>query len=99
MTTITIRQVPDEARNEVASRAARSGRSLQEYKLGEVTRLASMPSVEDLMDEVREHKRKDRQPCVGRVHSGSPARRAQLTHVVDASAVVAALAELGPNGQ
>ena len=58
MTTITIRHVPDEVRNELASRAARSGRSLQEYMLGEVTRLASMPSMDDWLADVRERKRR-----------------------------------------
>ena len=56
-TTITVRHVPDEVRNELAARAARSGRSLQEYMLGELERLASRPPVSELLDEVRERKR------------------------------------------
>jgi plasmid stability protein len=58
-TTITIRHVPDEVRNELAARAARSGRSLQEYMLGELTRLASKPRMEDLLAGVRERKRRN----------------------------------------
>lgn len=56
-TTITIRHVPDEVRNELAARAARSGRSLQEYMLGEVTRLAAKPPMDELLERVRAHKR------------------------------------------
>ncbi len=56
--TITIRHVPDDVRNELAARAARSGRSLQEFMLGEVVRLASKPSVNDLVVDVRDRKRR-----------------------------------------
>ncbi len=56
-TTITVRHVPEEVRNELAGRAARSGRSLQEYLLGELERLASRPPMSELLDEVRERKR------------------------------------------
>jgi len=41
---ITIRAVPDDVRNELAARAARSGRSLQEYLSAELADLASRPS-------------------------------------------------------
>ncbi|HEY2999551.1 MAG TPA: hypothetical protein VGJ43_13300 [Acidimicrobiales bacterium] len=56
-TTITVRHVPDEVRNELAARAARSGRSLQEYMLGELERLAARPAVADLLGEIRDRKR------------------------------------------
>jgi plasmid stability protein len=52
-TTITIRHVPDEVRNELAARAARSGRSLQEFMLLEVKRLASRPSLEEIAADAR----------------------------------------------
>ena len=55
--TITIRHVPDEVRNELAARASRSGRSLQEFMLGEVTRLAAQSSMDDLIAEIRARKR------------------------------------------
>jgi plasmid stability protein len=45
---ITVRNVPDEVRDELAARAARSGRSLQEYLLRTLTELAARPSVEDV---------------------------------------------------
>jgi antitoxin FitA len=57
-TTMTIRHVPDEVRNELAARAAKSGRSLQEYMLDELVRLASKPSIVDLVADVRERKQR-----------------------------------------
>lgn len=56
MTTITIRHVPDDVRNELAGRAARSGRSLQEYLLAEVIRLSAQPTIDELVDRARERK-------------------------------------------
>jgi plasmid stability protein len=44
MTTITVRNVPEDVRDELAARAARSGRSLQEYLASELARLAATPS-------------------------------------------------------
>lgn len=52
-TTMTIRNVPVEVRNELASRAARAGQSLQEYMLGEVVELAAKPSVTEWVATVR----------------------------------------------
>ena len=37
---VTIRNIPEETRDELAARAARSGRSLQEYLRGELIHLA-----------------------------------------------------------
>jgi hypothetical protein len=53
---ITIRNVPDETRNELAARAARSGRSLQEYVRSELIRLAERPDIQTWLARVREHK-------------------------------------------
>lgn len=50
---ITIRNVPDEIRDELAARAARTGRSLQEYLLRHLTDLASRPSVDDIVARAR----------------------------------------------
>ncbi|MGE5827007.1 MAG: FitA-like ribbon-helix-helix domain-containing protein [Micromonosporaceae bacterium] len=46
---ITIRNVPDEVRDELAARASRSGRSLQEFLLRHLADLASRPSVDDVI--------------------------------------------------
>lgn len=55
MPAITIRNVPEEIRDELAARAARSGRSLQEYLLGQLTELATYPSPDDWIAQVRAH--------------------------------------------
>lgn len=55
-TSVTIRNVPDGVRDELAARAARVGRSLQEHLRAELIRLASSPSVEELLDRVRARK-------------------------------------------
>ena len=50
---ITIRRVPDEVRDELAARAARSGRSLQEYLLRELMDMVARPSVDEWFARVR----------------------------------------------
>ncbi|KXO97810.1 FitA-like ribbon-helix-helix domain-containing protein [Tsukamurella pseudospumae] len=57
MTTITIRNVPEETRNELAARAARRGQSLQEYMLRLADETASRPDVDELVAEIRASKR------------------------------------------
>jgi plasmid stability protein len=52
-TVISIRNVPDEVRDELAARAGRSGRSLQEYLRGALIDLASRPDPAALMSDVR----------------------------------------------
>ena len=56
MASITIRDVPDETRDELAARAARSGRSLQEYLRAQLVELARRPDAGTLMAGVRERK-------------------------------------------
>lgn len=53
---ITIRNVPESVRDELASRAASQGRSMQEYLRGELERLAARPTVESWLAEVRRRK-------------------------------------------
>ncbi|MCM2256800.1 MAG: hypothetical protein NDJ94_14165 [Vicinamibacteria bacterium] len=53
---ITIRDVPDTVRRELAARAALQGRSMQEYLLGELRRLAAKPSLERVLARARERK-------------------------------------------
>ena len=53
---ITIRNVPDEVRDELAARAASAGKSMQEYLRGELERLASRPSVDRWLETVRKRK-------------------------------------------
>jgi plasmid stability protein len=53
---ITIRDVPDEVRDELASRAARAHKSLQEYLREELVRLASRASMATWLKRVRKRK-------------------------------------------
>jgi antitoxin FitA len=53
---ITIRDVPEETRDELASRAALQRKSMQEYLRGELVRIASRPSLENWLRSVRERK-------------------------------------------
>jgi plasmid stability protein len=55
-TSITIRDVPDATRDDLAARAARSGKSLQEYLRGELIELARRPDVATLMERVAARK-------------------------------------------
>ena len=57
MTSITIRDVPDTTRDELAARAASSGRSLQEYLRGELIELAERPEPAALLQRIRDRKR------------------------------------------
>lgn len=54
---ITIRDVPEKIRDELAARAALQGKSMQEYLRAELERLASRPSVEVWLAQVRKRKR------------------------------------------
>jgi plasmid stability protein len=57
MVSITIRNVPEETRNELAARAARSGRSLQEYLREQLIKIAERPDIKTWLAQVEEHKR------------------------------------------
>jgi antitoxin FitA len=57
-TAITIRDVPDETRDELAARAALSGRSLQEYVRAQLIELARRPDPEVLLARIRERKQR-----------------------------------------
>ena len=54
---ITIRDVPEKVRDELAARAALQGKSMQEYLRAELERLARKPSVEVWLERVRKRKR------------------------------------------
>ncbi|MFV0317075.1 MAG: FitA-like ribbon-helix-helix domain-containing protein [Microthrixaceae bacterium] len=58
MASITVRDVPDHARDELASRAARSGRSLQEYLRRELIDLASRPDPQALAERIVDRKQR-----------------------------------------
>ncbi len=50
---ITVRDVPDEVRDELAARAARAGKSLQEYLRGMFIDAADRPPVADVIVRAR----------------------------------------------
>ncbi|MFZ5870925.1 MAG: FitA-like ribbon-helix-helix domain-containing protein [Actinomycetota bacterium] len=50
---ITIRDVPDDVRDELAARAARAGKSLQEYLRGMLVDSAARPTVDDVIARAR----------------------------------------------
>ena len=53
---ITIRDVPEEVRDELAVRAARQRQSMQAFLRDELERIASRPSVSEWLHQVRERK-------------------------------------------
>lgn len=54
---ITIRDVPVSVRDELASRAALQGKSMQEFLRGELERIAARPAVGSWLEQVRRRKR------------------------------------------
>ena len=58
MASITVRDVPDETRDELAGRAARGGRSLQEYLRRELIELAERPDAAALSARIADRKRR-----------------------------------------
>ena len=53
---ITIRNVPQEVRDELAARAALKRQSMQEYLREALERLAGRPSIETVLEDVRRRK-------------------------------------------
>ncbi|WP_277208098.1 FitA-like ribbon-helix-helix domain-containing protein [Isoptericola croceus] len=53
MVSLTIRDVPDEVRDELSARAARSGRSMQEYVLAALRDLTATPDQTELIARIR----------------------------------------------
>ena len=54
---ITIRDVPEKVRDELAARAALQGKSMQEFLRSELERMAARPSVNTWLEQVRKRKR------------------------------------------
>ena len=55
---ITIRDVADDVRDELAARAALSGRSLQEYLRAQLVELARRPDPDVLLARIRDRKQR-----------------------------------------
>lgn len=54
---ITIRDVPEAVRDQLAARAALKGQSMQEFLRSELERLAARPTAEAWLEQVRKRKR------------------------------------------
>ena len=54
---ITIRDVPEKVRDELAARAALQGKSMQEFLRAELERLAARPSIDVWLRQVQKRKR------------------------------------------
>ena len=54
---ITIRDVPEKVRDELAARAALQGKSMQEFLRAELGRLAARPSLDVWLQQARKRKR------------------------------------------
>ncbi len=50
---ITVRDMPDEVRDVLAARAARAGKSMQEYVRGMLVETAARPSVDEVIARAR----------------------------------------------
>jgi crotonobetainyl-CoA:carnitine CoA-transferase CaiB-like acyl-CoA transferase len=53
---ITIRHVAPEIRDERAARAARQGKSMQEFLRAELERIARTPPIDEVVERIRERK-------------------------------------------
>lgn len=53
---ITIRNVPDDVRDELAARAARNGQSLQQHLHAQLVSLAGRPTVAEVLERMRQSK-------------------------------------------
>ncbi|MEX1175078.1 MAG: hypothetical protein WEB51_05870 [Mycobacterium sp.] len=53
MVAVTVRDVPDTVRDELAARAARQGQSLQEYLRSLLVNVAEKPTVEEVLARAR----------------------------------------------
>jgi hypothetical protein len=54
---ISIRDVPERVRDELAARAALQGKSMQEFLRAELERLTARPSIDAWLQQVRKRKR------------------------------------------
>lgn len=57
---ITVRDVPERVRDELAARAALQGQSMQEYLRAELERMVARPSLDAWLEQVRKRKRAGR---------------------------------------
>lgn len=56
-TSVTVRNVPEDVRNELAAKAARRGQSLQAYLLDTLTEVSTRPDQDELIERIKQRKR------------------------------------------
>lgn len=57
---ITVRDIPEKVRDQLAIHAASQGKSMQEYLRAELERLAARPTMDVWLKKVRQRKRKSK---------------------------------------
>lgn len=74
---ITIRDVPEEVRDELAARAAQQGKSLQGFLRIELEHLATRPSLDTVLERIRVRKAtfRTRIPAAAILHRRNAGRR------------------------
>src|SRR5690554_1945047 len=55
-TSVTVRNVPEDVRNELTAKAARRGQSLQAYLLDTLTEVSNQPDQEELIERIKQRK-------------------------------------------
>lgn len=55
-TSVTVRNVPEDVRNELAAKAARRGQSLQAYLLDTLTEVSTRPDQDELIERIKQRK-------------------------------------------
>jgi hypothetical protein len=72
MSTMQIRNIPDQTRRTLKARAAAAGMSLSDYLLGELVRLADRPTLDEVTTRIARHGRNELPPAaeVLREHRG-----------------------------
>lgn len=75
MSTLQIRNVPDELSRELKARAAREGRSLSDYLLSELERVAARPSRAELYERIQGRSPNGELPPASEVLERERARR------------------------
>lgn len=56
MPNVLVRDIPDEVHAALQRRAEQRGQSLQQYLAGELTRLATKPSLQEVLERIERHR-------------------------------------------
>jgi plasmid stability protein len=52
MTTVVVRDLPDDIHRQLQAKASRAGQSLQQYLTVQLSRIATTPSLDDVVDRI-----------------------------------------------